>query len=100
MTLDYVDQLTVHLHRKLDFIFQKIGYYSPENWTISSRKLNKMVQKLDSLKQSLSQVDIWRQEKPNDALMFQGNFSKISNLIHPFWNPYLELTKISGRGGF
>ena len=39
-----------------------------------------MVQKLDSFKQSLSQVGIWRQEKPNDALMFHGCFSKI-------WNP-------------
>ena len=37
MTLDHVDQLTVHLHRKLDFIFQKIGYCSPENSTILPR---------------------------------------------------------------
>ena len=37
MTLDYVDQLTVHLYRKLDFIFQKIGYCSPENSTILPR---------------------------------------------------------------
>ena len=49
-----------------------MGLYGLEIWTIWLRKLNKMAQKLDSLKQSLSQVDIWRQEKPNDALMFQG----------------------------
>ena len=88
--------------QKWDYMIQKIGQYVSENWIIWSRKLDSMVQKNGQFQAkpvSLSQVGIWRQERPNDALMFQGNFSKISNLIHPFWNPYMELTKISGGGG-